>query len=361
MLQDYPRQVEFRGFQASYPARVARFSPIPIAPHLHFLHTVRMCYSAIIKQQIKKLGFQYEARIDYESIYDIIHRRMTDPRIKVTKGFEEEFLHPENSEEREIRKLIEKYRELQMKDIEVELDKQEERLRLAERALELKETKRFLEEKRIATNHIERIHQKIKGLRRSELIPTDSRVFPMTFAPIIVQEDDKNVIKLARYHCRPADKPESIDQKYNGLYNARRDNLGNAFWKDLYLHKHAFFVVESFYENVEVSMYKPKPGPPKKNMVVQFNAPGNADLLIAALYDQWGSTKEERFYSFAALTHEPTPEISETGHDRLIVALQERNLDVWLNPERYGPRAIEKVLDDPAKHIYEHVLAGGEG
>lgn len=317
-----------------------------------------MCYSAIIKQQVKKLGFQYEARIDYESIYDIIHRRMTDPRIKVTKGLEEEFLHPENPEEKEIRKLIEKYRELQMKDIEVELEKQEERLRLAENALRIKETKKFLEEKRIATKHIERLLQKIKGLRRPELIPTDSRVFPMTFAPIIVREGEQNIIKLARYHCRPADKPESIDQKYNGLYNARRDNLGNAFWKDLYLHKHAFFVVESFYENVEASMYKPRPGLPGKNLIVQFQAPNKADLLIAALYDQWGETKQERFYSFAALTHEPTPEISNTGHDRLIIALQERNLDVWLSPQRYGKTAIEKVLADPAKHIYEHVLAG---
>lgn len=319
-----------------------------------------VCYSAIIKQQIKKLGFQYEARIDYESIYDIVHRRMSDPRIKITKGFEEEFSNPENSEEKEIRQLILRYRELQMKDLEQELAKQEERLRLAEHALRIKETKKFLEERRIATNHIERIHQKIKGLRRENLIPTDFRVFPMTFAPIIVKENDRNVIKLARYHCRPADKPASVDVKYNGLYNARRDNLGNAFWRDLYLHKHAFFVVESFYENVDASMYKPNPGPPNKNRVVQFNALDNADLLIAALYDKWGETKEDRFYSFAALTHEPTPEISLTGHDRLIVALQERNLDVWLSPERYGPRAIEKVLDDPATHIYEHVIAGGE-
>jgi putative SOS response-associated peptidase YedK len=93
---------------------------------------------------------------------------------------------------------------------------------------------------------------------------------------------------------------------------------------------------------------------------VQFTPQNKSDLRIAALYDQWGTKAHERFYSFAALTHEPTAEISHAGHDRLIVALQENNLDVWLDPERYGPKAMEVVLDNPAQHIYEHALAGGE-
>lgn len=317
-----------------------------------------MCYSAIIRQQIKKLGAAYEARIDYDSIYDIVHRRLSDPKIKITKAFEEEFAHPENAEEIEIRDAMLAYRKLQLKDFQEILEFQKIRLAQAEEELATKETKKYLEEKRIATNKIELYTSRIEGLKREKLIPTDSRVFPMTFAPLIVREDDKNVIKLARYHCRPADKPADIDVKYNGLYNARRDNLGNAFWKDLYLHKHAFFVVESFYENVDASMYRPKPGPPNKNLIVQFHPKNRNDLLIAALYDKWGETREEQFYSFAALTHEPTSDILHAGHDRLIVALQEKNLDVWLEPQRYGGRAIEQVLNNPAYHVYEHVLAG---
>lgn len=224
-----------------------------------------MCYSAIVKQQIKKLGVQYEARIDYELLQNMFYRRLTDDKIKISKALEAEFDKPENAEEREIQELIRAYNKIKLKEIELDLAKQEERLRLAEIAFACKETKKAQNEKRIATNKIEKHLEKIKGMKRAELVPTDSRIFPMSFAPIIVNEKGTNSIKLARYHCRPSDKPASIDIKYNGLYNARRDNLGNAFWKDLYGHKHGFFVVESFYENVSALDYKPSPGLEDKN------------------------------------------------------------------------------------------------
>ncbi|WP_168196422.1 SOS response-associated peptidase family protein [Bdellovibrio sp. NC01] len=323
----------------------------------------------MVKQQIKSLGVKYEARIDYELLQNMFYRRLSDERIKICKALEAEFDDAENSEEREIQKLIQAYRKVKLKELELDLEKQEKRLKAAEEALALKETKKFLNEKRIATNHIEKNTARIKGMKRSELIPTDSRVFPMTYAPIIVRENDENVIKLARYHCRPADKPESIDIKYNGLYNARRDNLGNAFWRDLFGHKHGFFVVQSFYENVSSLDYKvasatrPQASssaaipPEDKNLIVQFTPKGNHDLKIACLYDLWGTSPEDSFYSFAALTHEPTPEISQTGHDRLIIALKDENLEPWLSPEQMTKVELEAILDDPEHHIYEHVLS----
>ncbi len=317
-----------------------------------------MCYSAIIKQQIKKLGIQYEARIDYEVIQNLFYRRLTDEKIKICKALEAEFDEAENSDEREIQNLIHAYRKVKLKELEVELQKQELRLKTANSALSEKITKKFENEKRIATNQIEKTTQRIKGMKRTELIPTDSRVFPMTYAPIIVRENDQNVIKLARYHCRPADKPESIDIKYSGLYNARRDNLGNAFWKDLFGHKHGFFVINSFYENVSLLDYKPTPAKEEFNRVIQFSPQSKEDLKIACLYDYWQSTSDNGFYSFAALTHEPTPEISLTGHDRLIIALKDENINDWLSPEKFDQKKMESILDDPAHHIYEHIISG---
>ncbi|MEK2688877.1 SOS response-associated peptidase family protein [Bdellovibrio sp. GT3] len=316
----------------------------------------------MVKQQIRKLGIKYDARIDYELFQEMFYRRLTDERIKICKALEAEFDHPENNEDKEISKLIQAYRKLKLKDLEEHLRFQGKRMHAAELSLSVKETKKALNEKRISTDKIEYYSQRIKGIQRTELIPTDSRVFPMTFAPIIVRENDQNIIKLARYHCRPSDKPESIDVKYNGLYNARRDNLGNAFWKDLYLHKHGFFVVESFYENVSKADYERrslKDGEKDTNMVLQFSPKDRSDLLIACLYDYWESGPSDGFYSFAALTHEPTSEVREAGHDRLIIALQEQNLGVWMEPERYGSRAIETVLDSPASHVYEHVISSG--
>lgn len=326
---------------------------VAVFPWFNILY---MCYSAIIKQQVKKLGVQYDARIDYENLQNMFYRRLTDDRVKICKALEAEFYEPENSEEKEIRDLIRAYQKVKLKEIELELAEQEERLRLAEEELRKKETKKFLNEKRIATNHIEKYLQR-KGMKRNELIPTDSRVFPMTYAPIIVQEKEDRVIKLARYHCRPSDKSESIDKQYNGLYNARRDNLGNAFWRDLFGHKHGFFVAESFYENVSSRDYKPAPTEYDQNLVIQFNPKGKVDLKIACLYDYWESNAEDGFYSFAALTHEPTPEILEAGHDRLIIALKDESIPAWLNPHDYTKSEMEKILDNPEYHVYEHVIS----
>lgn len=315
-----------------------------------------MCYSALLKQQVKKLGIQFEARIDYELMQNMFYRRLSDGKIKISKALEMEFNDPENSEEKEIRELIRAYHKVKLKEIELDLAKQEERLRMAEMALREKETKKNLNEKRISTKNIEKNLERIKGMKRAELIPTDSRIFPMSFAPIIVSENNERVIKLARYHCRPSDKPASVDVKYNGLYNARRDNLGNAFWKDLFRKKHGFFVVQSFFENVSAADYKPNPGAENSNLVVKFTPKDNADLNIACLYDYWESNSEDGFYSFAAITSEPPPDITEAGHDRLIVALKEQNLNTWLNPKTSGQSVLEDVLDDPEVHTYLHTV-----
>ncbi len=315
-----------------------------------------MCYSAIVKQQVKKLGIQFEARIDYELMQNMFYRRLSDDKIKISKALEAEFEDPQNSEEKEIHELIRAYQKVKLKEIELDLAKQEERLRLAEESLRIKDTKKAHNEVRVSTNNIEKHIARIKGMKRTELVLTDSRIFPMSYAPIIVQEKDEKVIKLARYHCRPSDKPESIDIKYNGLYNARRDNLGNAFWKDLYGHKHGFFVVESFYENVSSLDYKPKKFAEDKNLVVQFYAKSKDELKIACLYDYWETSPDNGFYSFAAITNEPTPEISETGHDRLIVALKDEYLPLWLNPEGHSLEELGRILDDPQPEVYEHTI-----
>ncbi len=75
-----------------------------------------MCYSAIVKQQIKKLGLQYEARIDYELLQNMFYRRLTDDKIKISKALEAEFDEPENAEEREIQDLIRAYNKLKLKE-----------------------------------------------------------------------------------------------------------------------------------------------------------------------------------------------------------------------------------------------------
>ena len=226
---------------------------------------------------------------------------------------------------------------------------------MAEEALKVKATKKAQNDLRTSTEKIDKNLSKIAALKRSDLVPTDSRIFPMSFAPIIVRENNEKVIKLARYHCKPANKTATIDAKYNGLYNARSDNLGNAFWKDLFGHKHGFFVVNSFYENVSSVDYGPSPTKDHKNLVVQFTAKNKAELKIACLYDYWESNSDDGFYSFAALTGDPNREVLEAGHDRLIIALADENLESWLNPAA-DLLSMKRILDNPERHQFLHAI-----
>ena len=83
---------------------------------------------------------------------------------------------------------------------------------------------------------------KLSDLRRTELKDRDSRIFPGHYAPVMVMENGRLVVKPMRYQCRPAGKPAFYDTKYPGTYNARRDNL-EGFWKGLFGYTHGIAVV----------------------------------------------------------------------------------------------------------------------
>jgi hypothetical protein len=96
----------------------------------------------------------------------------------------------------------------------------------AERTLQTKTTKAAAESKRIATNKIDSTLHRLDDVRRAELKDSDLRIFPGQYAPVMVMENGKRVIKPMRYQCRPAGKPAFYDVKYPGTYN------GVTIWKD---------------------------------------------------------------------------------------------------------------------------------
>lgn len=71
----------------------------------------------------------------------LFQRRLTDPSIRITRGFEDNFAHPSNAQERRIKALIDKYRDKCATQWEHELFKQKRRLADAQRSLKIKEAK----------------------------------------------------------------------------------------------------------------------------------------------------------------------------------------------------------------------------
>ena len=57
-------------------------------------------------------------------------------------------------------------------------------------------------------------------------------------------------------------------------------------------------------------------------------------------------------------THdEPPPEVAATGHQRCVIAIEEKNLDRWLSPSKATPAELNAILDDRARRIFEHQIA----
>ena len=69
---------------------------------------------------------------------------------------------------------------------EQEVFKQKKRLADAERKLKVKETKAALNERRVATSKIEASLERIALLNGTQPHEDDNRIFPMTYAPIIL-------------------------------------------------------------------------------------------------------------------------------------------------------------------------------
>lgn len=46
----------------------------------------------------------------------------------------------------------------------------------------------------------------LEDLKSTEIKPRDSRIFPGWYAPVMVWENGRRVVKPMRYQCRPAGK-----------------------------------------------------------------------------------------------------------------------------------------------------------
>lgn len=307
-----------------------------------------MCYSAQIKADYQRFVREYGAIMSFDDFAKMVHEYFDNPKMRVPKAMTAPFLKAaETEEERQIAEVLRARLAADELELLQELARQTERLEKAQQALATKATKKAAEEVRIATNKIAWAKGKLEELKRTELTPRDSRIFPGWYAPVMVMENGRRVIKPMRYQCRPAGKPAFYDTQFPGTYNARRDNL-RGFWKGQYGHTHGLVLVDAFYENVA--------GPDGKNIVLEFRPDPPQTLLVACVWSHWHATKpgEKDLLSFAIITDDPPPEIAEAGHDRCPVAIKSENIDAWLNPQAQDLAAMDRILDDCPIARYTH-------
>ncbi len=307
----------------------------------------------------RKLHRQLGIRIDYDEVEKLFFRRLDDPGLSISRGFEANFDDPATDQERRIKGAIDEHRSRTATKIEKELFTQKTRLVNAERSLKAKETKKAREDVRISSAKIEALSTKLTRLRSSEPNEEDNRIFPFVYAGVIVKRDGHNLLTPMRYHCRPAGKPAFIDRQFPGLYNARRDNL-EKFWGGQFGSHHAIMVVESFYENVKRHTMEHREllaGEREENVVLQFKPEPAQTMYIACLWSRWTDPKEPDLCGFAAITDDPPADIAAAGHDRCIINLKPEHLEAWLSPQDRSRAELQSMLSDRAIPVFQHEVS----
>lgn len=308
-----------------------------------------MCYSARIEADYRRFVKEYGAIMSLDDFTRMIMEYFAEPkRIRLPKAMTAPFLEsPVTDEEKKIAAVLRERMKADEIELLQELAKQRERLEKAQQSLAVKPTKKAADDERIATNKITALKGTLEDLNRTEIKPRDARIFPGWYAPVMVMENGQRVVKPMRYQCRPAGKPAFYDTKYPGTYNARFDNL-RGFWKGEYGHTHGVVLVDAFYENVAAA--------DGKNIVLEFRPSPPQTMLVACLWSHWVATKpgEKDLLSFAIITSDPPPEISEAGHDRCPIPILPQDLDAWLSPESHGLDAMDEILGGKAMPYFEH-------
>ncbi len=320
-----------------------------------------MCYSAECWTLYDAYAREFGADIEIKAFWELYLARDEAYRIrnkasdaaKIPKGMDLNFLHPETDLENQIHDLVQEWNGRKISESEQQLFKQAKRLADAERKLAVKETKTALNEQRIAGNKIKQMKRWIEDAKRSKHEPAkDDRIFPDWYAPVLIVEGGKKIVRPMRYHCRPAGMDPAIDHTRNGrvsgTYNARRDNL-TRFWRHQFGHTHGLMLAKTFYENVDDG----KGG----SREIHFQPRTGEPMFIACLYSHWVDPegKEPDLWSYAAITDEPEPEVAAQGHDRTIINIKPEYVDAWLNPDPNNLDALFAIFDDKRHPYYELV------
>src|SRR6185312_1907120 len=184
-----------------------------------------MCFSASEWADYRHFVRTFGAIMSIGEYVRLFSDRARGAKIKVPKAMTDAFADPKTDQERQAKALIAEFDVAQAGVLEQELFKQKKRLADAERVLAgPKPTKKATEDRRIANQKIPDIQAKLTDLHRTEPKARDSRIFPDSYASVMLMRDGKRVVMPMRYHCRPEGMPASIDRtkdgRVSGTYNA---------------------------------------------------------------------------------------------------------------------------------------------
>ncbi|MHB1057231.1 MAG: SOS response-associated peptidase family protein [Rhodanobacter sp.] len=251
-------------------------------------------------------------------------------------------------------------------DITEEIDRQIERQAKARAKLASpRPTKAAENELRVSTNKIDGLQRKLDEIAAPAAADGIDRIWPGHFAPVLISDPEtgERLIVPMRYRCRLPGWDEAKEIEKPGSYNARRDRL-TTVWRRVFGIHHGVIGVRRFFESVNIHDLQQRdlvPGEREQKVEIVFTPRTGEDLFVACLWTYVESSgNEPGFYTFAAVTGDPPPEVAAAGHDRCIVSLREEDIEGWLNPAVHTPGELQTILDrgEANRPFYEHEIAG---
>jgi putative SOS response-associated peptidase YedK len=304
-----------------------------------------MCYSALVYAKYRRFIREFGAIMSLQDFAKAVFRDPAkEKRPKWPKAMEEAFADPQTEEEQQISEAIQRWRVVEIAQLEQEIFKQRKRIADGEHALQVKTTRKAQEDVRIGTNKVALAKERLEALKRSEEVPDDSRIYPGYHCPVMIVENGQRVIKPMRYQCRLPGWTDVIERKFPGTYNARRDSLRKS-WDKVFGYTHGVILAQAFYEHVDQQ---------GKDVVLEFRPKTGEEMIVACLWTRTVERDGSELLSFAAVTDDPPAEVIAAGHDRCIIPIKRVHLDAWLNPDPSRLDELDAILEDRERPHYEH-------
>lgn len=304
-----------------------------------------MCYSAMIRAEIRQLERRLQCKVDvdwYVSTFWV--EQGSGPkarRIRAPRAMERDLLLHGPAQ---VAALVAEADRREIAALEQDVFAQRRRVADAERALQARPTKKAANDARIGRNKVAAALQRLQELKSPGEGSGLGRIYPGSWCPVVVEEAGRRVIRPMRYRCRLPGWTDAVERRYPGTYNARRDRL-EASWGAVFGHTHGVVLATSFYEHVE------RDG---RDTILEFRPSDGADMIAACLWTRTVEDDGRELLSFALVTDEPPPEVRAAGHDRCIVPLKPAHVDTWLQPDPRDLAALYAALDDRERPYYEH-------
>lgn len=310
-----------------------------------------MCYSARIKSNLKDLSWEFRSQLDLDEFISIFTLRLQQPELKVPYGIDRYFLLSNEPGEAKLGKLVREFHAQEKERVRGEIKETEAELKefQAKKPSATSTKKIGVLERRLEKLNLKLAHS------LEQITPLDDRIYPMYFAPVVVEEKGERRMVPMRYRVQNPNGSE-VPGQYN-VFNARHDSLLQArTWKPLFGKHHLIFPFQRFYEWVA------RDG---KKQEIYFAPEGRAMMWAAGLYQPKSEARSSPkgggatgshpdFSSFAMITDDPPKEVAAAGHDRCPIFLSEGAVDAWLEPKKKSTEELLALLRSTEKPFYNH-------